>query len=163
MGTLRGGQWRRVLLYSLALLAGIVVIARFADLFAGRPPANLGVRDGVLAACLASPNCVSSAAKDAEHAIAPLAFAGDPRAALVRLAKLVAVQPRARIVEQNDSYLRTEFKSVTMGFVDDVEFLLDPNAGVIQVRSASRLGRRDFGVNRARIEALRMAFGAATR
>ncbi len=60
-------------------------------------------------------------------------------------------------------YLLVEFRSRRLGFVDDVEFLLDPNAGVIQVRSASRLGRRDFGVNRARVEALRMAFVAAPK
>jgi uncharacterized protein (DUF1499 family) len=141
-------------------LAGIVVIARIADLFAGRPPENLGVRDGALAPCPASPNCVASTAQDAEHAIAPLAFSGSPQAAFARLARVVADQPRARVVAQNDGYLRAEFKSAALDFVDDVEFLLDPSAGVIQVRSASRLGRSDFGVNRKRVEALRAAFGA---
>ncbi len=161
MDAQRGGQLRRVLLYALVTLAALVVIARLADLFAGRPPANLGVRDGALAPCPSSPNCVSSTAKDAEHAIAPLAFSGDARGAFARLAQVVATQPRARVIERKDDYLRAEFKSAALGFVDDVEFLMDASAGVIHVRSASRLGRSDFGVNRQRVEALRAAFSAA--
>jgi uncharacterized protein (DUF1499 family) len=70
--------------------------------------------------------------------------------------------PGARVVEERDDYLRAEFATRWLGFVDDVEFWADPAAGVIQVRSASRLGRKDFGVNRERIEKIRSRW-AATR
>jgi uncharacterized protein (DUF1499 family) len=69
--------------------------------------------------------------------------------------------PGATLVTQRPGYLHAECRTKWMGFVDDVEFLLDPAARVIHVRSASRLGRRDFGTNRERIEAIRAALGAA--
>jgi uncharacterized protein (DUF1499 family) len=132
--------------------------ALFGDLFAGRPPATLGVRDGALARCPASPNCVSSQASDDAHAVAPFAYADDPRAALGRLAGIISTRPGARIVTREPDYLHAEFESKLMGFVDDLELRVDPAARVIHVRSASRLGHRDFGVNRARVESLRAAF-----
>jgi uncharacterized protein (DUF1499 family) len=131
-------------------------------LFAGRSPTNLGAKDGRLAPCPSSPNCVASQADpaDATHHVAPIPFKGDARAAWRALQEAVAASERAKIVVARDDYLRAEFTSKIMGFVDDVEFLLDPAARVIHVRSASRLGYRDFGVNRARIEALRAAVAA---
>ena len=133
--------------------------ALFGNLFAGSPPAGLGATDGRLAACPAKPNCVSSQATDAEHLVAPLAFTGSPRDAMARLARVVSAQPGARVVEQRDDYLRAAFQTPLLGFVADVEVLLDPARQVIDVRSASRLGHSDFGVNRKRVEAVRAAFG----
>ena len=75
-----------------------------------------------------------------------------------KLAAIVKASPRVTVVTEHASYLYAEFKSAGMGFVDDVEFALDEKAGVIQVRSASRLGVRDFGVNRTRIESIREQF-----
>ena len=111
------------------------------------------MHDGHLTGCPASPNCVSSQATDSEHRIAPLPLNGDQAQTRARLLTLLTSLPRARVVAQQDNYLRAEFTSQIMGFVDDVEFLLGPQA--IEVRSASRLGRADFGVNRERIEQLR--------
>ena len=135
--------------------------ALFGNLLAGSPPSALGVRDGRLAPCPASPNCVSSQAGDAEHRIAPLAYKGSAADALARLARVIAAQPSATIVAQHDGYLYATFQTPLMGFVDDVEFVVDPKRGVIDVRSASRLGNRDFGVNRKRIETLRAALAEA--
>jgi uncharacterized protein (DUF1499 family) len=131
-------------------------------LFAGRPPANLGAKGGRLAPCPSSPNCVSSQADPADrtHAIAPFAFTGEPAGAWRALRDEVARAARARVVAEQDGYLRAEFATKLMGFVDDVEFLLDPGARVIHVRSASRLGYRDFGVNRDRVEAIRTRLAA---
>jgi uncharacterized protein (DUF1499 family) len=126
---------------------------------AGNRPANLGVKAGQLAPCPGSPNCVvSQGAADADHAIAPLAYSGEPAAALTALKAVVAAMPRTTIVESTDNYLYAEFASQLLGFVDDVEFYLDAAEGVIHVRSASRLGQSDLGVNRKRIEAIRAAF-----
>lgn len=133
-------------------------------LFAGKPPSNLGVKDGRLATCPSSPNCVASQADpaDATHFIAPVAFKGDARAAWRALRETVAASERVKIVDEQDGYLRAEFATKLVGFVDDVEFLIDAPARVIHVRSASRLGKRDFGVNRARIEALRTRLAGRT-
>jgi uncharacterized protein (DUF1499 family) len=77
-----------------------------------------------------------------------------------RLREVIAARPRARIISETDTWLHAEFTSLVFRFVDDVEFLLDRDAGVIHCRSASRSGRSDFGVNRRRIEELRAAFAA---
>ena len=127
--------------------------------FSGKRPGNLGVRDGKLAPSPNKPNCVNSQDSGA-HGIAPLGYKGDGAAAMKKLAALVAALPNASIAEQRADYLYAEFSTPLMGFVDDVEFYLPPQGGVIHVRSASRLGYSDLGVNRKRIEQLRAAFAA---
>jgi uncharacterized protein (DUF1499 family) len=119
-----------------------------------------GVVDGRLAACPASPNCVSSFAPESDktHFIEALRFSGPVEVAWRRLCEVVAMRSRARIVERRDTYLHAEFRTAALRFVDDVEFLLDARQGVIHIRSASRLGRNDFGVNRRRMEAIRLGF-----
>ena len=121
-------------------------------MFNWRRPDNLGVTGGRLAPCRRTPNCVSSQAdpSDREHYIAPIAFRGD---AIEAVRKAVESLPRTTVISANSSYLYAEFRSKLLGYVDDVEFFYDGNA--IQVRSASRLGRRDFNVNRNRVEQLR--------
>jgi uncharacterized protein (DUF1499 family) len=131
--------------------------------FSWKRPGNLGVRDGRLAPCKRTPNCVSSQADPADrrHYIAPLAFQGPPADAIASLQRAVEAVPGARVVRATPDYLYAEFRSRVMRFVDDVEFSLDPAGGVIHVRSAARMGIRDFGVNRARVESLRRALDAA--
>ena len=121
-------------------------------MFNWRRPDNLGVSNGRLAPCRRTPNCVSSQAdpSDREHYIAPIAFRGDAMAAIRRA---LAAMPRAKVISERENYLYAEFRSKLLGYVDDVEFFYDGAA--IQVRSASRLGRRDFQVNRNRVEQLR--------
>lgn len=146
----------------LALLALAVLVAGRAGLLRGTPPADPGVRDGRLQPPSPTPNSVHSQAdlwpghpQQTYARIAPLPYRGDPAAAVGRLAALVEATPGARIVERRADYLRAEYTTRWLGFVDDAEFWADPAAGVIQLRSASRLGRSDLGANRARIEALR--------
>ena len=157
-GTLIRGMWSvaGVAGAAIALLAawGLVVG------FPGRRPTNLGPRDGALAPCARPTHCVSSFVAHGPAAIAPLPAAESPEVALAHLRRILAARPRTRIVEAGALYLHAEEASRWWGFVDDLELLADPAAGVVQVRSASRLGRRDFGVNRARVEALRAALQA---
>ena len=126
----------------------------FPRMFNWRRPTNLGAKNGRLAPCARSPNCVSSQAdpSDREHYIAPL------KASMEAVRKAVQALPRTRIVLAHSNYLYAEFRSKLLGYVDDVEFFFD--GAVVQVRSASRLGRRDFGVNRARVEKLRELLAA---
>ena len=126
-------------------------------MFDRRRPTNLGVTDGRLAPPRRRPNCVSSQAdpSDAEHYIAPIAFRGTAVEAMVAAKRAVESMERATIVREAPSYLYAEFRSRLLGYVDDLELYFDEKAGAFHVRSASRLGRRDFGVNRKRVEALR--------
>jgi len=123
--------------------------------FSGERPSNLGVTNGSLATCPASPNCVSSQSQDSKHRLEPLSYAGSAAEAMQQLQAIIAALPRTEIIEATDDYLYVEFTSALMGFVDDVEFYIDSDANLIQVRSASRLGESDLGVNRKRIEAIR--------
>lgn len=118
--------------------------------FTGTRPSNLGVKDGKLAPCPGTPNCVNSQSDDAQSKIAPL-----PGVSIAEVKKVVTAMVGATVIEETDNYLYAEFKSKLMGYVDDVEFYLDSNTNSIQVRSASRLGKSDLGVNRKRIEEIR--------
>jgi len=124
-------------------------------MFNWRRPDNLGVTNGRLAPCRHTPNCVSSHADpaDGEHYIAPIPFQGSADEAMAAAKRAVESIARATIVREERGYLYAEFRSKLLRYVDDVELLFDGSA--IQVRSASRLGRRDFGVNRARVEEIR--------
>ena len=123
--------------------------------FSGTRPTNIGVTDGKLLACPNSPNCVSSQSTDAEHKIAPLTYTGDPAKALADLKAVISSMPRTKIITAEGNYLYAEFTSALMGYVDDVEFYLNADKGLIELRSASRLGQSDLGANRDRIEAIR--------
>jgi uncharacterized protein (DUF1499 family) len=157
------------LLFIAAVVLGVALVAAGqAGQLRGTPPSDLGVRDGRLKAPSATPNSVSSQAalwpghpQAAYAAIAPLALRGDAPATLQQLQQLVASTPGGKVVEARADYVRAEFTTRWLGFVDDAEFWFDPATGVVQVRSASRLGREDLGVNRKRIEALRARLAAA--
>ncbi len=119
-------------------------------------PANIGTHDGKLAPCPSSPNCVSSQSSDDAHRIAPLTYSGRAADAMKKLTAIVQTFPRTSVITVSDSYLHAEFTSALFRFVDDVEFLVDNTAKVIHVRSASRMGYSDLGVNRKRIEQIRL-------
>jgi uncharacterized protein (DUF1499 family) len=118
--------------------------------FSGTRPNNLGVNNGKLAACPGSPNCVNSQSDNAQSKIAPL-----PNVAISRIKEVVESMKKTKVIEATDNYLYAEFTSNLMGYVDDVEFYLDSSSNVVHVRSASRLGKSDLGVNRKRIEEIR--------
>ncbi len=118
-----------------------------------------GLSNRGLSPCPDKPNCVSSQSSDKSHAITPLTYTGSPDAALKRLVTLVAAQPRTKLITEEDDYLHFEFRSKWFRFVDDVEFWLPKEQpGIIHIRSASRLGYSDLGVNRKRMEQIREVF-----
>ena len=140
----------------------IAALPGFKAIFSGSRPNDIGVNEGRLTPCPSSPNCVvSQGEEDAEHAIAPLTYDSDMAAAVAKLRQVIEAQEGSEVIEQTDDYLYAEFTSKLMGFVDDVEFYFSPTEqGTIHVRSASRLGQSDLGVNRKRIEAIRAALSA---
>ena len=130
-------------------------------LFSGTRPDGLGFADGKFKLPAWKPNCVSSTVEKTDaHYIAPISFSGDGPSALAKVASIIKSSRRAQLIRQRPDYLYAEYKSAGMGFIDDVEFSLDAKVGVIHVRSASRLGIGDLGVNRQRIEQLRAQMAA---
>jgi len=152
----------RWILAALILLVLLVWLAGRSGALRGHAPADLGVREGRLKPPARTPNGVSSQADlypenpMREYArIAALPASGGAAASIGRVRAVVEAMPGCTVVEQRDDYLYAQFETPAMRFVDDVEFWYDPAAQAIAVRSASRIGRKDFGVNRQRVEAIR--------
>jgi uncharacterized protein (DUF1499 family) len=161
--------WLKWIVAAPLALAVLAIVAAQFGVLSGRAPADLGVRDGKLKRPSNTDNSVSSQAKlwpgdqaQAAH-IEPLALpAGlDGAGAMARIAMIVQGIDGARVVDSRADYVHATFTTKVMKYVDDAEFWFDPAARVIQVRSASRVGRRDFGVNRSRIEAIRAKLASA--
>jgi uncharacterized protein (DUF1499 family) len=131
----------------LALTAGCAV----------SPPDTLGLANGRLAPCPGAPHCVCSESTEAGSIIAPLTFGEEPSISWSRAAEAVQTIG-GTIVTQQDNYLHATFTTPLLRFVDDLELRLDADAGLIHVRSSSRIGYYDFNVNRKRVERLRNAF-----
>jgi uncharacterized protein (DUF1499 family) len=111
----------------------------------------------VMAPCPTTPNCVISKGADAEHQIEPLIYQGDRNTAYADLLKVLTVVPRTVVTEKTDTYIRAESTSRIFHFVDDLEFYFPANEKLIQIRSAARVGESDLGVNRRRLEQIRLA------
>lgn len=128
---------------------------------AGTVPDTLGVQTaGGLGRCLDRPNCVSSVDERLSHNVAPLQLVGDPAVGWAQLRRSVEALPGTVVVTSDDRYLHAESTSSLMGYVDDLELLLDPSTGRVDVRSASRVGYGDMGVNAARVDTLRDSMSA---
>jgi uncharacterized protein (DUF1499 family) len=153
------------------VLAAIVLalVAAQVGLLSGQRPVDLGVKDGRFKPPSVTRNSVSSQAallpdhpQRAYAAIDPLPFkAGGAAASLKALEAVLGTMPGVTIVEQRPDYLYAQAQTRWLKFVDDLEFWANPASGVVELRSASRLGREDFGVNRQRIEKIRAAYLAA--
>ena len=115
----------------------------------------MGNRNTALGDCPDSPNCVSTGAADPRKRVAPIRLSGNPDTIWPQVVKIVAALPRTAVVETASGYLRAECRSSLFGFIDDLEIRLNPREGTLSLRSASRTGYFDFGVNRQRIETLR--------
>jgi uncharacterized protein (DUF1499 family) len=143
------------------LLFALVVFVIFTSC-SGNRPANLGINEGKLAPCPESPNCVSSQSTDKKHFIDPLSYDGSLAEAWEKLVSIIQTMKRSQIISQEDTYIYAEFTSALFRFVDDVEFYFDDTAKTIHMRSASRVGYSDLGVNRKRIETIRSKFTPRT-
>ncbi len=145
-----------------------LLLAGQLGVFKGHPPSDIGVREGRLKPPAMTPNSVSSQAdlypdhpmKQAAQ-IAPLPLTGDMAAPLDPVRVVVGKMSGAEVIRSEPTYLYVQFTTRLMKYVDDVEFWFDPAAKVIHVRSASRIGRSDLGVNRKRVEAIRFHLAGA--
>lgn len=125
---------------------------------AGTPPGNIGVSQERLADCPNRPNCVSSQTDDPDKKVAPLAYVTDQKTAMAALVNVLEKWEETAIIQTSDNYVYAECRSRVFGFVDDVEFFFPQDSPLIHVRSASRLGYSDLGVNAERIQKIRSAF-----
>jgi len=149
-----------ILIVGVAVIAAILLV-RCSMLGqsskSGQPP---GLVSGTLAPCPDKPNCVSSeAGEDADHQIAPIDYAGISTEAAWSRIQQVIEELGGEVTVASDAYLAATFTSSLFRFIDDVECRLDPAKEQIQIRSASRVGYSDLGVNRKRVEAISRAFG----
>ena len=152
-------KWFFVLILFLAILA---ILAGQLGMFKGIAPNDLGVVEGRLKLPADTPNSVSSQADfypdHPQHGYAriePLPLVGDSKSVLDKIKSIIEVIPGSKVVIYQEHYLYVQFTTRVMKFVDDAEFWFDPQSNVVQVRSASRLGKSDLGVNRKRIEWIR--------
>ena len=156
---------KNLLLVLLGVVAAVLTGARL-GLLNGQRPGDLGVTNGRLKPPSLTRNSVSSQARlYPDHpqrtyaAVEPLPLRdGSPAASIQALAAVLQTLPGITVIAQRPDYLHAQAQTRWLRFVDDMEFWADPAAGVVEVRSASRLGREDFGVNRQRLDAVRAAY-----
>jgi uncharacterized protein (DUF1499 family) len=133
----------------------VIVIVLGWGVWRNKHPRAIGVHEGKLSPCPSTPNCVCSYCKDPVHAIEPFPMVKEP---IEKLAGIVDRLPRTKIIKKNDDYLYVEFRSKTFRFVDDVEFKVEESENLVHIRSASRVGYGDWGVNRDRMEMIRCLY-----
>ncbi|WP_210417815.1 DUF1499 domain-containing protein [Bythopirellula goksoeyrii] len=148
---------KTMVLWLAASLFVILVGMRWANSYT-HPLHTLGMINGRLAECPNYPNCVSSQDKDSEHSIDSIPYTLSAKETQRQLESIIQAMPRSRIVSSQTGYVHAEFSSLLLGFVDDVELAIDAKENLIHFRSAARLGRSDFGVNRRRMEQIRQQF-----
>jgi uncharacterized protein (DUF1499 family) len=155
-----------IVMTTLIAIPIALVLAGQLGLLSGQAPEQLGVQGTQLQPPSTTRNSVSSQAdrypdhpQRAYAHIDPLPLKGaTPAAAMAQLARTLSSEPGVSIVINQNGYLRATARTPWLGFVDDLEFWHNPEKGVIDLRSASRLGREDFGTNRNRIERIRAAY-----
>jgi uncharacterized protein (DUF1499 family) len=142
---------------------GLVILFGLSSCASGdsAPQSTFDPQSGQFAPCPDSPNCVSTAATDEEHAIDPYPFSGSAADAKAKMVSVINDLPRTTIVGETDNTLHVEFRSRVFRFVDDVEFFFDEADSLVQYRSAARTGYSDMGVNRKRMEEIRTRFEGA--
>ena len=126
-------------------------------------PDNLGLKNNLLLSCPKSPNCVLSQTSGPKHQIHPIHYTSSVEIAKERLNQVILSMVDTRIITQNKVYWHVEFTTRWLRFIDDVEFYFPESEALIHLRSASRSGYWDLGVNRKRVEEIRSRFEELAR
>ena len=148
-------SWQRRLMWRIVHAATVVILLFTLLSMSSTLPATLGLHSGRLAPCPITPNCVSSLADQADQKVAPFGLERPIVEAKTAEKTALTAQPRTRLVRQEENYQHFECRSLIFRFVDDVELHFDQAGKAIHIRSASRVGHSDFGVNRRRVETIR--------
>lgn len=122
-----------------------------------------GAGESTFFQCPTSPNCVSTEVKknDEQHYVKPFNSIDGSEKIWAKIKEVVLSMPRTKIVEEKQYYFRAEATSLIFKFVDDLELSFCPKTKIISVKSASRVGYSDMGVNRKRVETLRTLLTSA--
>jgi uncharacterized protein (DUF1499 family) len=157
-------RYALLFILAVAVVALVLLVAGQMGLLRGKAPVDIGVKEGKLKRPSLTQNSVTSQAslwpdhpQQAYASVAAFNIAGDGSAEMAKLVTILQAMPRTTIVQKDAGYIYAQCTTQLLKYTDDVEFYLDTPAKVIHVRSASRLGQKDFGVNRARIEQIRAA------
>lgn len=147
----------------VASIALLVIVALFVLGYRSHSGEAQGLVEGRLQRCPDTPNCVSSEFQsDAEHYIEPLVYAADDEAQVLPRLKAIIREMGGSVQVEATDYLAATFTSSIFRFVDDLEVRIDTDQKTIHLRSASRVGRGDFGANRKRVERLKNSFQSKT-
>lgn len=138
------------------LSIALILFLPWATVIAGAGESRM--KNNAFSPCPDTPNCVSSMEEGSDRYLPPLRYEGTAETARKRLIEVINGFKRTQIVENRDVYIRATFTSFLFRFVDDVEFIFDDNEKLIQMKSSSRSGSYDLGVNRRRCEAIRQRF-----
>jgi uncharacterized protein (DUF1499 family) len=152
----------RPILFKIAIALAVAVLL-FAFPATSLAAGSLGLDNGLLKACPTASNCVASQNADSAHAIDPIEYQTDLDTARSTLLKILTVVPRTKTIESTPSYIRAESTSRVFDFIDDLEFYFPSNERVIHLRSAARVGAFDLGMNRRRLEQIRLAMNELLR
>jgi len=147
-------KWFIFIVLGLLTVIGIVLIALS---MASREQPDLGIKNGQLTLCPSKLNCVCSEDPADVAYIKPFSYTLPANEAWASI-KSVIKESGGRVIAEETDYLRAEYETVLLRFIDDIEFRIDRQHQHIQVRSASRVGRSDLGANRQRVEQLRTWF-----
>ena len=138
-------------------IVGSSILVMFV-LFSGCSTPEVGLEKNGLRACPDKPNCVTSLGGDDAHSVAPILYLTNKEAAREKIKKILSDMDRTSVITDQADYLHVVFTSKVMRFKDDVEFWFPEKGNSIHIRSASRLGYSDLGVNRKRVEEIRKRF-----
>jgi uncharacterized protein (DUF1499 family) len=150
--------WWQILLYIIGGIGGLYLLLLIFIQVVSKRPANLGVTENKLAECPPHDNCVSTFETEPMHAIAPLPFTGTVEAEMQKWMKILSNYPRAKVIKTTTNYIYAEFRSMMWRFIDDVEIFVDETQKLTHIRSASRVGTNDYGMNRNRVEDLKSRY-----
>ena len=150
--------WFPMIMGLVGTLLFLLIVSVLTRTFPPSKPETVGLRDNSLQNCGSKPNCVCSLQNDSAHGIAPFQIRENVNSSMEKLSKIIRSMNGARIIFSREDYLYAEFKTSFFGFIDDVEFHVNKSANRIEVRSASRLGYSDLGLNRSRVESIRVKY-----
>jgi len=150
--------WLPMIMGLVGTLLFFLIVSVLTRTFPPSKPLTVGLRDNSLQNCGSKPNCVCSIQNDSVHGIAPFQIRENVNSSMEKLSKIIQSMNGARIISSQEGYLYAEFKTSFFGFIDDVEFHVNESANRIEVRSASRLGYSDLGLNRSRLESIRKKY-----
>ena len=151
----------KIVIYTVIGIVLIIGIMLVVLSIASRKQPELGLLNGQLRPCPATPNCVCSEQQVEGAFVEPLVYTATADDAWRKVIQAV-VETGGVVVTEQDGYLHAQYETPLMRYVDDVELRLDENKQLIHVRSASRVGHSDLGANRKRVARIRAAFDEQT-